>query len=170
MSIVYGSTKRYVHANGLSCCFRQWRAESHCEYLHGYAISVKLTFETATLDHRNWVQDFGGLKPVKKWLEDTFDHKTLVAKDDPALELFQTMNNHQGRGGKLIQLVVVEDVGCEAFSKMIWDYTQKWLAEQPQVAGKPARGESHSIWMKPKLVQVEVMEHEGNSAYVRLAD
>lgn len=161
-NIVYGSTKTYVHANGLSCCFRQWRAESHCEYLHGYAISVKLVFENDHLDHRNWVQDFGGLKPVKKWIEDTFDHKTLVAEDDPALDLFQRMNNHQGPGGKLIQLVIVPDVGCEAFAKYIFDYVEMWISQQPVVAQKGGG------YTKPKLVMVEVREHEGNSAYVRV--
>lgn len=153
MSLVYGSTKNYVAANGLSCCFRQWRAtHSHCRFLHGYSISVMLTFEALKLDTRNWVMDFGGLKPIKEFLVATFDHKTLVAKDDPSLELFKEMNIVRGPGGKLIDLVVLENVGCEAFAKYIYEYVVEWLALNNDAV---------------KLVKVEVREHEGNSAYVR---
>ena len=36
---VWRSTKTYGHEEGLSCCFRQWRAtHSHCRLLHGYAL------------------------------------------------------------------------------------------------------------------------------------
>ena len=44
-SAVWRSTKTYGHEEGLSCCFRQWRAtHSHCRLLHGYALSFRLTF------------------------------------------------------------------------------------------------------------------------------
>ena len=33
---LYRSTKRYSQEEGLSCCFRQWRAaHSHCRLIHG---------------------------------------------------------------------------------------------------------------------------------------
>ena len=38
-----------------------------------------------------WVMDFGGLKPIKAWLEDLFDHTLLINEDDPALQFFQEM-------------------------------------------------------------------------------
>ena len=38
-------TKTYGHDLGLSCCFRQWGASSHCRFLHGYALSFSFTFE-----------------------------------------------------------------------------------------------------------------------------
>ena len=79
----FRSTKTYGHEIGLSACFRQWRAESHCRLLHGYALAVKFVFESEELDVRNWVVDFGSLKTLKGWLEDTFDHTLLVANDDP---------------------------------------------------------------------------------------
>ncbi len=32
---IYRSTKSYDHSEGLSCCFRQWRAtHSHCSLVH----------------------------------------------------------------------------------------------------------------------------------------
>ena len=76
--MTYKSTKTYGHELGLSCCFRQWRAESHCRLLHGYALSIRLVFEAEELDVRNWVVDFGSLKSLKQMFVDTFDHKLLV--------------------------------------------------------------------------------------------
>lgn len=144
----FQSTKTYGHDLGLSCAFRQWRAESHCNLLHGYAISVKLTFEAAILDERNWVVDFGGLKEVKDWLCQMFDHKTLIAVDDPNLEDFQQLE----RLG-LIDLRTVEATGCEAFARMIGEWVAAWLANQ-QAPDK------QRAW----LVSVEVREHGANSA------
>lgn len=62
----YISTKQYGHELGLSCAFRQWKADSHCKYIHGYALAFKFKFETDTLDSNNWVVDFGNLKELKK--------------------------------------------------------------------------------------------------------
>ncbi len=89
---IWRSTKTYGHEEGLSCCFRQWRAtHSHCRLLHGYALAFSLTFATDTLDARNWCFDFGGLKPVRAWLHEMFDHTLLVAHDDPDLSEFQRL-------------------------------------------------------------------------------
>ena len=55
----FQSTKLF---DGFSCVFRQWKAEdTHCKYLHGYALSFRIWFE-GELDERNWVWDFGGMK------------------------------------------------------------------------------------------------------------
>jgi len=143
----YWSTKTYDHSVGLSCCFRQWRAESHCRFLHGYAIKVKFVFGTDELDVRNWVVDFGSLKSLKGWLEDMFDHKTIVAEDDPELGTIQSL---EARG--LCQLVVVPATGCEAMARMIFDYASDiWLVDN---------GYAPRVF----LDAVEVSEHTGNSA------
>lgn len=141
----FQSTKTYGHNVGLSAAFRQWRAESHCRFLHGYALQVKFVFESAELDVRNWVVDFGSLKSLKGWLEDTFDHKTLVAEDDPEFHLFKEMEE---RG--LIQMRVVPATGCEAFANMIYEYTEGWLKDNG--------------YTRVRLVSVEVCEHGANSA------
>src|SRR3712207_1057849 len=77
---LFRSTKTYDHNEGLSCCFRQWRAtDSHCSLLHGYALSFRFVFACSELDERNWCYDFGALKPVRAWLKSMFDHTMLVA-------------------------------------------------------------------------------------------
>jgi 6-pyruvoyltetrahydropterin/6-carboxytetrahydropterin synthase len=150
------STKTYGPEQGLSACFRQWRADSHCRFLHGYALSIALTFQATTLDSRNWVVDFGGLKPLKEKLQDWFDHKTLVAGDDPELARF--MNMHE-RG--LIDLRVMQKgVGCEAFSEHVWQLGHEFLNKQ-YVPTLLASEIEPPVGLA--LVSVEVREHTGNS-------
>ena len=48
-------------------------------------------FESDDLDVRNWVMDFGGLKPLKQLLEDWFDHTLLLALDDPNYDDFKKL-------------------------------------------------------------------------------
>lgn len=146
----YLSTKTYGHEVGLSCCFRQWRAQSHCRFLHGYALAIRLEFEAEELDERNWVVDFGSLKGFKSWLEETFDHKLLVAEDDPEFDLIT------GLGGPgVADCVVVEATGCEAFAKLVFECAEVWLKDN----GYPPR---------VKMRSVEVREHGANSAvYIR---
>jgi 6-pyruvoyltetrahydropterin/6-carboxytetrahydropterin synthase len=143
---MYYSTKRWGHERGLSCAFRQWRATSHCNTLHGYSIAVKLVFGCNHLDDRNWCLDFGGFSEIKKWLDSKFDHKTLVASDDPHITKFEELAQ-----SKIIDMVEVDNVGCEAFAKMVYDMAENWLHAQ----GMGAR-----VW----LVSAEVSEHESNSA------
>ncbi len=89
---LYRSTKFYDHSEGLSCCFRQWRADhSHCRLLHGYALAFRFVFATRDLDDRHWCFDFGGLKPVRQWLHEMFDHTLVVAADDPERGRFEAL-------------------------------------------------------------------------------
>lgn len=148
--LVYGSTKTYTHSIGLSCCFRQWRADSHCRFLHGYALQVKLVFETKELDERNWVVDFGSLKSFKGWLEDTFDHKLLVAEDDPYKHMFLSMEHDEG----VCEVRVLPALGMEQFARMIYEYGESWLKD-------------NGYSPRCHLQEVEVSEHGANSAYVR---
>lgn len=146
----YLSTKRYGHEQGLSCCFRQWRADhSHCRFLHGYALAIRLEFEARQLDDRNWVVDFGGLKSFKQTLQDMFDHKTVIAEDDPQLEWFR-----EGERRGLLELVVVPHVGCEQFAKLVFDLANAWLDEQ-------------NLNNRCRINKVEVSEHGANSAIYR---
>jgi len=142
----YQSTKTYGHNLGLSAAFRQWKARSHCRFLHGYALQIKFTFECEDLDERNWCVDFGGLKSLEQILRDSFDHKTLVAQDDPVLDEMQRLHSLG-----VIDLVTVPATGCEKFAEMIYEVTEQWLKD----AGFAPRCSVRSV---------EVSEHGGNSA------
>ncbi len=75
---IFGSVS-CVYDTGLACVFRQPNADhSHCHLLHGYSLAFKFTFGCKELDNKNWAVDFGGLKPLKAWLEDQLDHKLCL--------------------------------------------------------------------------------------------
>jgi 6-pyruvoyltetrahydropterin/6-carboxytetrahydropterin synthase len=167
----YISTKTYGNDRGLSCCFRQWRStHSHCSLLHGYSIGIKLIFESETLDDRNWVMDFGGLKAFKEWSEYMFDHTLVIGADDPHLDKFQALAAlGLNDVGGVCDIRVVEAVGCEKFSELAYN-TMKDILETFQ-AGKAytlPNGKSfecrYTVGQGVKLRSVEVFEHNANSA------
>jgi len=139
-------TKRYPHSLGLSACFRQPTAESHCRFLHGYPLAFDITFGALTLDLNGWVADFGGLKWIKDLLVENFDHKTLIAEHDPHIATFYDLNT---KG--LIDLNVVPGVGCEEFARFVYDL----------IFDRLQQGDDYFDVI---LLSVKVSEHEGNSA------
>lgn len=146
---IFESGKTYPSSIGLSCCFRQWRAESHCRFLHGYSIEVSLVFASTQLDHRNWVVDYGSLKSLKGWLENQFDHKLLVAEDDPELPYLKGLSD---RG--LADIRIMPQVGMEACSYYIFQYAEGWLVD-------------NGYSPRCKLQSVTVREHDANHATYR---
>lgn len=142
----YRSTKTYDHSEGLSCCFRQWRAaHSHCSLVHGYALAFKFTFRARELDDNNWCYDFGALKPVRKWLHEMFDHTLLIAEDDPCRAQLEALSQHG-----LADVRVIPSVGCEATARFVFDHVNTMVHDES--AGRVS------------LESVEVSEHGGNSA------
>ena len=147
----YSSTKLF---DGYSTCFRQWRAEdTHCKFLHGYAISFRVWFE-GELDHRNWVWDFGGMKRAttkiadmspKDYFSFLLDHTTVVAEDDPYLEKFKQMDDDG-----IIQLRILPATGAEKFAEYLYYIINAFLKEETEG--------------RVKAIKVEVYEHERNSA------
>jgi len=172
---MYVSTKTYGNDRGLSCCFRQWRStHSHCSLLHGYSIGIRLIFESETLDDRNWVMDFGGLKAFKEWADYMFDHTLVVAEDDPHLDMFKKMAamGLQDRGG-VCDLRIVPAVGCEKFAELAYHEMAKILhcfrTDQPYRLMKHGTQldsfePRYPVGQGVRLRSVEVFEHDGNSA------
>ena len=109
------STKTYTQKFPIA--YRQWRAESHCNVIHGYALSFHFEFDCDDLDARNWCMDYGGLQPLKHLLEDWFDHTFLLALDDPDYE-------HMKKLGELglAKITEVEATGCEALANFLYEY------------------------------------------------
>ncbi len=143
----YRSTKTFGNDRGLSCCFRQWRATSHCRLLHGYALGVHLEFEADELDERHWVYDFGNMRRIRGYLDDLFDHKLIIAADDPEIEAFKALHD---KG--LCSLRVLTAVGCEAFALLLFETFSPWVEEESQG--------------RVRLVEVKVFEHAANAARV----
>jgi 6-pyruvoyltetrahydropterin/6-carboxytetrahydropterin synthase len=150
----FRSTKVF---DGYSTCFRQWRAEgTHCKFLHGYGVSFKVWFE-GELDERNWVWDFGGMKRAKgtidgmnpkEWMDYMFDHTTIVAEDDPNINLFKAMDE-----SNIIQLRILPAVGAEQFSNYLWVKLNNFIQEETDG--------------RVRVIQVEFKEHEKNTAFYK---
>ena len=127
----YQSSKVF---DGFSTVFRQWKADgTHCRFLHGYDIEVKVYFE-GELDSRNWVWDFGGMKRAKgkidghnpkEWFDYMFDHTTIIAEDDPFLPQFRIMDSE-----RIIQLRVIPSVGAEQFAKYVFDKIDAFVQDE----------------------------------------
>ena len=142
------ASKKYGHERGLSAAFRQWRASSHCRFMHGYSFEFEFEFGSNKLDENNWVVDFGSLKDLESWLRQTFDHKTLVATDDPEYSNYEKM--HQ-KG--IIDMVSVDSTGCEMFAKMAMEFSSDLIVKL--YGGR--------CWVE----SVTVREHGANSATCR---
>ena len=147
----FQSTKLF---DGYSACFRQWRADgTHCRFFHGYAISFRVWFE-GDLDHRHWVFDFGGMKRAKhniagmapkEYFAYLLDHTTIVAEDDPSLDIFRMLD-----ADGIIQLRILPAVGCERFAEFLFEKINTFLKEETNG--------------RVRATKVEVYEHERNSA------
>ena len=130
-----------------SAAFRQWRStHSHCQFIHGYNITADITFECDKLDERNWVMDFGGLKDLKKTLEHTFDHKLVVAADDPQLELIK----HLDEAGVAEVIVLECGVGCERFAEFVLKTADTYVDEATNG--------------RVRVQSVQINEHDSNFA------
>ena len=151
---MYRSTKIF---DGFSCCFRQWKANTtHCQYLHGYGVSFKVTFE-GDLDHRNWVWDFGGMKRAKTlidgkqpkaWMDWMFDHTVIVAKNDPYINSFRNLH-----ASGVIQLREVTATGAEKFAEFIFHKLNPFVQAETD--------------RRVRVAEVEFMEHGKNTAIYR---
>lgn len=65
---------------------RVLRHESKCAHLHGHRYVVEITCEAHALDDVGRVIDFGVVKQVVGgWIDDVWDHGTLVNEEDAAL-------------------------------------------------------------------------------------
>ena len=135
-----------------SAAFRQWRStHSHCQYIHGYRLTADITFEADELDEKNWVADFGGLKALKKDLENTFDHKLVVAADDPHIDLLKLLDETG-----VAQVVVIPAVGCERFAEYVLNKADSFINEA-------TKG-------RVRVKSVQINEHEKNFATCHRAE
>ena len=144
--MAFYSTKHYGHNIGLSAVFRQPNADhSHCSLLHGYSLAFTFTFGCDELDNKNWAVDFGGLKPLKQWLEDNFDHKVVVDANDPKLDFLRSM---EAEG--IAELTILDGVGAEKFAEHAFNFADKLVREATD--------------NRCYCVRAECAEHGANSA------
>ena len=104
------------------CSHRQWNHNGHCRFVHGYSRSFTFWFSAKELDENGFVVDFSSLKLIKKKLKEQFDHTFLVNNDDPLLEYWEKLHDL-----KALDLRIMENVGMEFSSKLIWEWANDYL-------------------------------------------
>jgi 6-pyruvoyltetrahydropterin/6-carboxytetrahydropterin synthase len=138
----FQSTKLY---DGYSACFRQWKADgTHCKYLHSYILSFQIIFNH---DEENIFKLYPEFERyLKQWFQNTFDHKTFISKDDPYMETFERLDKD-----KIIQLHILDAVGCERFSEFVCGEVNNIINE-------------FDLDLDMTIKSVETFEHSKNSA------
>lgn len=148
VSYKYTSTKEYIDA--FPVAYRQWKADSHCNLIHGYSFSIKLYFGCDELDVRNWAMDYGGLRELKGVLEDQFDHTLLMSEDDPHKDIYMELEK---RG--IAKVVELPRLGCEGLADMLYKYINGIYL--PNLGTQ----EAERLW----CYRVEVRETQSNMAF-----
>ena len=137
------SSKTFI---GYPCAHRRWAHKGHCALVHGYSRSFKVWFGAERLEADvGFVMDFGGLKPIKAWLEDKFDHTLLLDEADPLLPKFRELEELGA-----CKLTVLPDVGMEGTAQYVFDYIDQWV--KSETGGRVF------------VISVECRENEKNSA------
>ena len=89
------------------------------------------------------------MKPLKQWLEDTFDHKVVLDAADPHLDDFKVLEE---KG--LAQLTILNGVGAERFAFHAWAFADQLVRELT----------NNRCW----CVSAECSEHGSNSAIFQI--
>lgn len=142
---MYKSTKIF---DNYSVALRQHKAKhSHCKLLHGYALKFKVWFSSEELDDMNWIVDFGGFKSngLKEWMNEMFDHTTLIEKDDPYRDFFES-----GAMEDVMKVHFLDKMGAESLAELVF-------IKFNNVLSKTDGGRSF-------VTKVECFENEKNSA------
>ena len=142
---MFTSSKRF---GPISVGHRQWKSSSHCSFVHGYGRVVDITVACKERDSKGWVMDFGGLKEIKQWLWDKWDHKLLIANDDPLISTFHEL--HIAKGCDLMVMPEGYGPGIEDSCKYLFDKIGDMVRVQTN--------------KRVRVKKVRIYEHEYNWA------
>ena len=110
---MYSVTKR------LDFCYghRLLDYDGICKHPHGHNAVVEIEVQTETLDRRNMVCDFSDIKRVVKgWIDQELDHKMILRRDDPLVQLLQQLGEPM--------FLVDTNPTVERIARLIFDYAR----------------------------------------------
>ena len=100
----------------LDFCYghRLLRYKGKCAHLHGHNGRLEVTVQAGDLDGQSMVTDFSAIeKVVRAFVEQNLDHKLLLSKDDPLVEVL--------RAQKEPLYVMDDDPTAEAIARHVLD-------------------------------------------------
>ena len=90
--------------------------EGMCRHPHGHNGRVEILLESENLDRRGMVVDFSDIsKIVKKWIDETLDHRMLLKKEDAMISFLKQE--------KEPFFTMQENPTAENIAKLIYEYT-----------------------------------------------
>ena len=110
-------TKRW---SDIPFAHRQPKHAGHCRFIHGHNWAFEFEFICSEKDECGFVVDFGGLKALKQWLDDTFDHKLVLNADDP---LLHQINAAQVLTGDAV--LTIPDCSCEGLAEFVAQHANR---------------------------------------------
>ncbi len=95
---------------------RQHKHDGHCSLIHGHNWGISITFGCLEPDENGFVVDFGKLKSIKAWIEQSLDHACVLSSNDPYLEKLNSV------GGKDVwKMYIVPNCSSEGISKHLFE-------------------------------------------------
>ena len=89
--------------------------EGKCAHPHGHNGKIEIELEAEKLDKRGMVFDFGDMKEiVQKWVDKELDHKMILRRDDPLVEVLRKMNEPF--------FLMEENPTAESLAKLIFEF------------------------------------------------
>ncbi|HEY9773913.1 MAG TPA: 6-carboxytetrahydropterin synthase [Planktothrix sp.] len=91
--------------------------DGKCKNLHGHNGIAEITLATDELDESGFVVDFSVIKQiVAKWIDENFDHRMLLHKDDPVVDYLT-------KQGEPIKVLAVNP-SAENIARLIYDFVE----------------------------------------------
>lgn len=84
----------YTVVKAIDFCYghRLLNYDGKCRHLHGHNGLLEVELYSNILDFRGMVMDFTDIRNiVKKWVDETLDHKMLLNKEDPVAKILVEM-------------------------------------------------------------------------------
>jgi len=128
---MYSVTKRIEFCYG----HRLMDYEGVCQHPHGHNAVVEIHIDADQLDRRNMVADFGDIKRiVKGWIDRELDHKMILRKDDPLVQVLQKMGepvyvlDSNPTAERIAQLLfdTSRDHGLPVSRVTVWETPSSW--------------------------------------------
>lgn len=110
----------YEVTQHISFCYghRLLEYPGKCAHLHGHNATAELTFSSEKLNALGMVIDFTEIKnKVKKWIDTEIDHRMLLKKGDPLVDLLRK------QGEPIVE--TSENPTAEHLARMLYDEAKR---------------------------------------------
>ena len=113
---------------------------SPCAKFHGHSYKVEITIKSVKLDTNGMVMDFSELKPIKQWVDENWDHATIMSRSDPDVSKYKDDKNFK------IYLSEFENITAELMCKELLIVIEQFFETIKDLVLKYINEIQISIW------------------------